>query len=119
MPDWPFPDDSSIERARRVAVAYRTALQIADPGTCAQLDERMRYFNQGWVLGQLSTRDDNDLVSGREAAELLSVTPGAIRVYRSRGQLFGHRTASGWMYRVGDLRNFRPTPPGRPKAAVA
>lgn len=113
MPDWPFPDDSSIERARKVAIAYRMALQEVSPEQCAVLDARMRHFNQAWILGQHDLWDDNDLVSGRDAAEMLSVTPGAVRQYRLRGLLRGYETAGGWAYRVADLREFRLMPPGR------
>lgn len=116
MPDWPFPEDSSIERARKVAIAYRTALLDALPDQCAILDERMRYFNQTWVLGHADLWDDNDLISGKEAAGLLSVTPGAVRHYRLRGYLCGYRTTEGWYYRVADVRAFRLRSEGRPVA---
>lgn len=118
MPDWPFPEDSSIERARRVAIAYRIALLEAAPEQCAILDTQMRYFNQAWVLGQQDAWDDDDLISGRVAAELLSVTPGAVRQYRLRGLLLGYHTADGWQYRVADVRAFRLSPPGRKRSTV-
>ncbi len=116
MPDWPFPEDTSLDRARKIAIAYRTALLDADPDECSMLDRRMRYFNQTWVLGYVDRWDDNDLITGREAAELLSVTPGAVRHYRLRGYLCGFRTTEGWYYRVGDVRAFRSKPEGRPVA---
>lgn len=116
MPDWPFPEDSSTDRARKVAIAYRTAFLEALPDQCAVLDARMRYFNQTWVLGYTDQWDDNDLVTGKGAAELLSVSPAAVRHYRLRGYLCGYRTTEGWYYRVGDLRAFRPRSEGRPVA---
>lgn len=115
-PQWPFPEDSAVERARKVAIAYRTTLHELQPEACAKLDERMRYFNQSWVAGFADQWDENDLIPGREVAELLSVTPGAVRHYRLRGHLIGYRTTEGWYYRIADVRAFREKIQGRPVA---
>jgi hypothetical protein len=113
MVDWPYPQDNSLERARKVAIAYRVALQEANPDMCAVLDTRMQHFEQTWVLGYQDLWEDNDLITGSEAARLLSVTPAAVRHYRLRGYLCGYRTTGGWYYRVADVRSFRLSPPGR------
>lgn len=100
---WPWPTDTGLERARRVAHAYRSALHAHAESVCRELDERMRTFGQTWVLPSPVTRTDEELLTTDEAADYLVVRPRTVDAYRRRG-LPSVTTPDGPRYRVGDLR---------------
>lgn len=78
-PRWPFPQDTPLQIARQVARAYRECLNSADTKLCATVDARMAGFGQKWMLDVEALRQDGDLVTTREAAELAGVTEAKIR----------------------------------------
>ncbi|WP_378736016.1 hypothetical protein [Nocardia brasiliensis] len=46
---WPFPRDTALQRARKIAGSYRAALHAVAPERCAELDRRAIELGQGWV----------------------------------------------------------------------
>ncbi|ATL65117.1 hypothetical protein [Nocardia terpenica] len=46
---WPWPADTPLQRARKVAGSYRAALRQLAPGRCEELDRRAIELGQGWV----------------------------------------------------------------------
>lgn len=101
---WPMPGDSAIVRARRVALAYRTALEAADPDRCAALDDRMRAWNQQWILPRERRYDLDEWVSAADAADIAGIGMSALRNARHRGRIVGRQHGpKDWRYRVGDI----------------
>lgn len=100
---WPFPGDSPIVRARRVALAYRTALEAADPGMCAQVDDAMAQWGQHWVMPRMVYHDDDEWLAVADAADFAMVETSTLRMWRKRGVLSGRNTNGKWTYRAGDL----------------
>jgi hypothetical protein len=76
---WPWPADSALARARRIAIAYRTHLHTANPTVCDALDETMRSYGQLWVVPRLAVYDPEDAITADLAGELVSRPEGAIR----------------------------------------
>lgn len=101
---WPWPQDSIVDRARRVAASYRHALADHAPTVCEQLDEQSRRLGQGWVL-PAPVYEDNDLLDTDLAADYLHVQPRTVDEYHRRG-LRATSTVDGVRYRVGDLKEF-------------
>lgn len=102
---WPWPKESQIDRARRVAASYRHALQVTAPDVCEHLDTAMRDFGQGWIAPGPQPYDDNDLLTAELAADFLYVKTRTIDAYQRRG-LRVTDTVDGPRYRVADLREF-------------
>lgn len=100
---WPFPGDSPVVRARRVALAYRAALLTADPVSCDTLDRRMRGWGQGWAVVRLYHYEMTDWITPAQAAELGSVNRRTVAAWRRHGRLRGRRGAGGWEYLAGDV----------------
>ncbi|WP_069164894.1 hypothetical protein [Nocardia altamirensis] len=46
---WPFPGDTALQRARKIAGSYRAALRQVAPERCAELDRRAVELGQDWV----------------------------------------------------------------------
>lgn len=101
---WPYPGDSPVVRARRVAHAYRAKLADIDPQACAQLDATMRKFGQQWAVPRVLTYDPAAWLNPTEAADLAGVRPDTLRIWRLRGLLVGRKTEAGeWEYRASDI----------------
>lgn len=77
---WPHPNDTAVDRARKVAGMYRQHLHTLNPAVCDQLDQVAAGFGQTWMLDKLDTgpAEDHDLTT-EEAAELVEVSPETIR----------------------------------------
>lgn len=77
---WPWPVDTELDRARKIARMYRHHLRTSSPGTCAVLDETARGWDQGdWLIEKEDVVDPNQALTTAEAAELVRVTPKRIR----------------------------------------
>lgn len=101
---WPWPQDSPLDRSRRVAASYRAALAAHAPRVCEQLDARSRRFGQSWVLPTV-IHDDDDLLDTELAADYLGVHPRTIDRFRRAG-LRATSTVDGVRYRVRDIKMF-------------
>jgi hypothetical protein len=92
---WPFPEDTTLERARKIARSYRALAMAADPTACALLDERATERGQGWVVPSVAAWDLDDVVSVPDLAHLVDVPTGTIRSWMSRGELEKRCMADG------------------------
>lgn len=111
---WPYPDDTPLQRARRIAVAYRQHLKTANPTVCAALDDMATGFGEGWVCEQTVTVAEDEMVTTAQAAELAGVDVETVRQWRKRGYISrgGRRehlqvaglSDRGWpMFRAADI----------------
>lgn len=87
MTGWPFPEDTTLERARKIARSYRTLALDSDPTACALLDERAVERGQGWVVPRTDGIELDELISIPALSEVLDVPEGTIRSWMSRGEL--------------------------------
>ncbi|WP_143268508.1 MerR family transcriptional regulator [Amycolatopsis vastitatis] len=99
---WPWPGDSPLDRARRVARNYRDALMRADAEACGELDRRCRDLGQGWIVPQQMKFGQDDLLDVDEVADLCDVQADTVRQWRRRG-LPTVDTPDGQRYRVADV----------------
>ncbi|WP_103344088.1 helix-turn-helix domain-containing protein [Amycolatopsis sp. CA-126428] len=99
---WPWPGDSPLDRARRIARTYREALLRADAEACGEVDGRCRELGQGWVTPRPMNFGHDDLLTMEEVADLCDVQPDTVRQWRRRG-LPTVDTADGLRYRVADV----------------
>jgi len=109
--EWPFPGDSPEARARRVALAYRTALELVAPHVTAELDERIVQWGQSWIVPRLHIHDPSEWLHVGAAAELLCITPAAVGALRRRGRLPARKDTRGiWQYRTRDITRLSAEP---------
>lgn len=106
QPDrWPWPADTALDRARRVAQLYRVSLAAVDPERCETLDQQVARFGQGWAVPSVSTHEDDDLLTAELAADAVHVKTRTIYAWRQDG-LPVVATPDGPRYRVRDIREF-------------
>lgn len=84
---WPWPGDTPLQRARRIALAYRQHLRAANRGVADALDATARSYGETWVYEQTVTVDRDDMVTTAQAAELAGVGVETIRQWRKRGYI--------------------------------
>ncbi|WP_370944037.1 helix-turn-helix domain-containing protein [Amycolatopsis sp. cg5] len=99
---WPWPGDSPLDRARRVARTYRDALMGADEEACAEVDQQCRDLGQSWVVPKPLIFGQDDLLDAEEVAEMCDVQPDTVRQWKRRG-LPTVDTADGVRFRVADV----------------
>jgi hypothetical protein len=104
---WPWPSDSALERARRIAGSYRTAVLAVDPDMCARLDATAIRLDQGWVVPEKSTEQDLDgeLKTGQVAARCY-VTEKTVDAWAADGLPFRKDSAGLRWFRLGDVLDF-------------
>lgn len=102
---WPWPGDTPLDRARRIARSYRDALHVADHHTCAYLDQRARDLGQGWIVPKPLGWDRDDLLTQDEVADMCDVRLATVRQWRHRGMPTVD-TADGLRYRVADVLDY-------------
>lgn len=96
MTPWPWPGDSPLDQARRIAHSYRQELHAADPARCAALDEQFATYGQGWVAPQVAHVDLDDEVTIDEAADLIGLSAYAVYKWVSRdGKLTARQGSDG------------------------
>jgi hypothetical protein len=76
---WPWPVDTDLDRARKVAGMYRQHLKTANPAACAVLDDTVRGFGEEWLLEKEDLVRPNDELTTAEAADLVKVPVKRIR----------------------------------------
>lgn len=99
---WPWPADTPLDRARRVAQSYRDALRLADPDAADVLDTWAADHGQGWICAATWVYDPDHLMTLREAAEWAHVQVTTIYQWRQRGLPYV-LTVDGRRVREGDL----------------
>lgn len=65
------------------------------------------------VQSRQAKRANRSLLSTREVAERLGISPNRVRQLISSGQLPAERVGKVYVVREGDLRRFARQPPGR------
>lgn len=104
MTGWPYPGDSPLARARRVAHAYRAALNDADPQRCTVLDNQIRGYGETWATPTPDLHDLDDWLTPAQAADAAAITTNAIRLWRTRGRLPARQRTDGtWEYQLRDI----------------
>jgi hypothetical protein len=76
---WPWPIDTPLDRARKVAVMYRRHLRTAAPGVCASVDDTARQFGETWMLEKEDIVEPGQELTTAQAAELVRVPIRRIR----------------------------------------
>ena len=103
MSSWPYPGDSPLAKARRIARAYREIAARADPEATTELDQRIVGWGEVWIAPRMVRFDLDDWLSPADAADIAAVSIAALRQWRARGRLTGRRTHDGWRYRARDV----------------
>lgn len=103
---WPWPGDSPLDRARRVARSYREALRRIAPEECERLDHHARDLGQAWVVPQMFPYQPDDQLDAHEVAEMCNVQVNTVRVWRTRG-LPCVKTPDGQRFRVADVLTYQ------------
>lgn len=99
---WPWPGDSPLDRARRVARTYRDSLHSLDPALCATVDQRCRDLGQSWIVPKPLTYSADDQLTADEVADMCDVQPSTVRQWKRRG-LPAADTVDGVRYLVADV----------------
>ncbi|QXU53626.1 helix-turn-helix domain-containing protein [Rhodococcus sp. LW-XY12] len=104
---WPWPADTQLDRARRIAQSYREALLALDAAKCMNLDDRARELGQAWVVPELVTIDENEMLSATDAAALVGVNRSTLYRWVDAGHLVAiYRTNKQRpLFRSGDVLN--------------
>lgn len=104
-PAWPFPGDTLLDQARRIARSYREALAEHSPETCRSIDWKLAEWGVTWIQPQLVTIDENEWVTVDTAADHTGLTAAAIYKWCSRdGRIERHKGNDGRVrVRIGDV----------------
>lgn len=89
---WPFPEDTTLERSRRIARSYRDALMAIDPKHCRFLDEKAVEVGQAWVCPTRLPADAimealDSVMGAKDISILLGVPASTIYGWASKGLL--------------------------------
>lgn len=98
---WPFPGDSPLDRARRVAASYREAARSAGVEV-ERLDAHFVRLGESWVSGVEVTVDD-DVLTAAELEQALGIPASRVWQWKARGMLEPVATGPS-RYRVADVR---------------
>ncbi len=94
--EWPWPGDTPVERARRIANSLLALLPAEDRPVWVA---RAHSVGEKWLGESLVRWTANDIVSPAEAARLVHRTPADLRKWIQMGVL----ARNGTGYRVGDV----------------
>jgi hypothetical protein len=104
---WPFPEDTQLERARRIAQSYRSAVMTMDPEHCRRLDDRAVELGQAWVKPmETDVADLDEVMSPEQIGQLLSVMPGTVRKWGERGHIKNLGKARAPLFRLRDVIDY-------------
>lgn len=101
-PAWPWPADTPLDRARRVAQSYRDALRQADPDAADAIDRWAADHGQRWVVGATWDFDDDHLFTLDQVADIAFVELSTVYRWHQRGLPYTS-TVDGLRVRAGDL----------------
>jgi hypothetical protein len=114
MPSWPWPRDSREDRAKRVALSYRHALQqlaAEDPAVAANLaaiDQRWADLGAGWVRPTPVPLDLTEWLTAADMAELFHQAPKTVYAWGRRGRIrVSLRDDGTRRYNVGDVVEYQ------------
>ncbi|KZM68329.1 hypothetical protein [Nocardia terpenica] len=89
---WPWPADTPLQRARKIAGSYRAALHQLDPGRCADLDRRAVELGQGWIApvelpAHLSEHALDAELSAADIEHFWRIPASTIRTWAHRNEI--------------------------------
>lgn len=116
---WPFPGESPLARARRIAHMYRAHLRALSVDLCDEADATAAQFGETWAIPQVVTVDEHMLLTPAQAADWLCTSTANIRRLRLAGRLPGDKTRHGWRYKLSDLKELQATRRRRPRVDQA
>ncbi|MGH3985722.1 MAG: helix-turn-helix domain-containing protein [Pseudonocardiaceae bacterium] len=100
---WPWPRDTALARARRVAHTYRAVLADTDPTACRDLDNSMLRYGQQWIAPRIATHAPGDYLTATDVADYVGVNAKTVYEWRARG-LASIRTPEGIRFRYTDVQ---------------
>ena len=104
---WPFPEDTLLERSRRIALSYRSALLSIDPEHCRRLDDRAVELGQSWVRPLESEITDLDEeLTADQIGELFTIDPRTVRMWGYRSHIKVRGEDGKPLYRLGDVIDY-------------
>lgn len=110
--EWPWPEDTREDKAKRVQGWYRDVLERVAQGRCDNpaadlwiLDERCKQLGVYWAVPSHDPYDADEWVNAADAAHYADVQPGTIRKWAERGHIRVDHDHDGTpLYNIGDLR---------------
>lgn len=104
---WPFPADTQLERARRVANSYRRALLSVDEKLCHTLDEQAVALGQGWVRPfETDVQDLDEALTAEHIGAILGVSPRTVRMWGYRDHIERIDVDGKPRYRLRDVLDY-------------
>lgn len=108
---WPYPDGTAEDRAKRVALSYRRALELASldqlgeplADTLAELDSRWQNHGATWVKPTADPLDLDEWLPAGQLAELLAIDPQRLRDWARRSRIRVIVKSGVRHYCVGDV----------------
>lgn len=99
---------TNLEWARDVARAYRSALRVADPTKCAELDDMARKRGQRWVaptyLPAAAAEHGQDAVlPAKDIQQFWGVPAATIWAWSSKGLLPNHGRPRAPRFKVSEV----------------
>lgn len=84
---WPYPADTPLERARKIAQSYRRALLNVDPAECMKMDDRATAVGQKWIKPVEVEGDLDTLMSATQVADMFGLDARTVRQWGIRGHI--------------------------------
>lgn len=103
---WPFPGDTEVDKARRVARDYRGALADIAPDLCARIDAAARRLGQTWIAPQLAILELDDYVPAYQLAEHVGVKVDVIYQWAHRGHITRYGRKGKPLYKVREAVDY-------------
>jgi len=113
MNPWPFPGEGRLVRARRIAVAYRVALNAINPAECQRLDAQFTAWGETWCIPRVVTYDPDQWLPPKDAADVACISTDTLRQLRARGRIDGRLVDGHYEYQVRDLWKLSVAPRSR------
>lgn len=103
---WPWKE-TPIKQRERIALSYRALAEKLDPDACAQLDTEMLKFGVRWIVPQVVTYADADLLSADLVADYCEVSLKTVYTWRNDRGLPSVTTPDGIRFRFADVRKWK------------
>lgn len=111
---WPWPGDTALDRARRIA---NSLLQLLPESDRERHVATARQLGETWLGGDLLRWTVDDVVSTADAAGIVHVQASTIRKWHSEPG--GLRNCGRGRYRVGDVLEYAAVKRRRRAASTA
>lgn len=103
---WPWKE-TPLRQRERVALSYRALAEKLGPEACAELDAEMLEFGVRWVVPQIVTYADVDLLSAELVADYCEVSLKTVYTWRNARGLPSVVTPDGVRFRFSDVRKWK------------